>query len=130
MSAALGPNRAAPAREEWNTRWVAILVATAVLAGAAGYIAGGGASRSTAYVVTGDAHAGVGQISATAPDGITYGIPVDNVTWLDSKGTMHGNGRAECLPPELKTGKVKFAAVRWAASGVAGYSVVLVDCRS
>jgi len=130
MSAAHGPIGAAPARQEWNTRWIAILVATALIGGAAGYIAGGGVSASPAYVLTGDAYAGIGQISATATDGITYGIPVDNVTWLDSKGSMHGNGRAECLPPELKTGKVKFAAVKWAAAGVAGYSVVLVDCRS
>jgi hypothetical protein len=129
MSSAHGSSGAVP-RQEWNTRWIAILVATAFIAGALGYVAGGGASRSTAYVLTGDAHAGVGQISAVAADGITYGIPVDNVTWLDSKGSMHGNGRAECLPPELKTGKVKFAAVKWTAAGVAGYSVVLVDCRS
>jgi hypothetical protein len=129
MSSAQSSSGAVP-RQEWNTRWIAILVATALIAGALGYVAGGGASRSTAYVLTGDAHAGVGQISAVAADGITYGIPVDNVTWLDSKGSMHGNGRAECLPPELKTGKVKFAAVKWTAAGVAGYSVVLVDCRS
>jgi hypothetical protein len=82
------------------------------------------------YVLTGDAYAGLGQISALATDGITYAIPLDNVAWLDSKGTTHGNGRAECLPPDLKTGKVKFAAVRWTAAGVGGYSVVLVDCRS
>jgi len=118
------------ARQEWNTRWIGILVATALLAGAAGYLAAGGATRSTVYTLTGDAWAGVGQISAVAPDGITYGIPVDGVTWIDSKGSMHGNGRAECLPPELKTGKVKFAAVRWTAAGFGGYSVVLVDCRS
>jgi hypothetical protein len=129
MSSARGSSGAVP-RQEWNTRWIAILVATALIAGALGYVAGGGASRSTAYVLTGEAYAGVGQISAVAPDGITYGIPVDNVTWVDSKGSMHGSGRAECLPPELKTGKVKFAAVKWTAAGMAGYSVVLVDCRS
>ena len=130
MSAAQQGIGAATPPQEWNTRWIAILVTTALLAGTAGYVAGGGLSRSTAMVLTGDAYAGVGQISATATDGITYAIPVDQVTWLDSKGSMHGNGRAECLPPELKTGKVKFAAVKWTAAGVGGYSVVLVDCRS
>ena len=130
MSAAQHRIAAATPRQEWNTRWIAILVTTALLAGASGYVAGGGLSRSTATVLIGDAYAGVGQISATATDGITYAIPVDQVTWLDSKGTMHLNGRAECLPPDLKTGKVKFAAVKWTAAGVGGYSVVLVDCRS
>jgi hypothetical protein len=130
MMFAARPTGAAPVRQEWNTRWIAILVATALVAGTAGYAAGGGANRPTASVLTGDAYAGVGQISALANDGITYAIPVDQVTWLDSRGTTHLNGRAECLPPELKTGKVKFAAVPWTAAGVGGYSVVLVDCRS
>ena len=130
MSAARGPIGAVSARQEWNTRWIGILVATALFAGVVGYFAGGGASRPTASVLTGDTYAGIGQISAVALDGITYAIPVDNVTWIDSKGCMHANGRAECLPPELKTGKVKFAAVRWTAAGFGGYSVVLVDCRS
>jgi hypothetical protein len=120
---------AAPARHDRSTRWIAILVATALIAGAAGYVAGD-ASRPTVSVLTGNAYAGQGQISALATDGITYGIPVDNVTWLDARGSMHGNGRADCLPPDLKSGKVKFAAVRWTAAGVGGYSVVLVDCRS
>jgi hypothetical protein len=123
-------NSAVPPREQFNTRWIAILVATALVAGAAGYFAGGGVSRATATDLTGEAYAGVGQISALAPDGITYGIPVDGVTWLDSKGTLHVNGRAECLPPDLKTGKVRFSAVRWTAAGVGGYAVVLVDCRN
>jgi hypothetical protein len=130
MMSAARPTAAAPVRQEWNTRWIVILVATALLAGAVGYLAGGGTSRSTASVLTGDAYAGVGQISALATDGITYAIPVDQLNWLDSRGSMHSNGRAECLPPELKTGKVKFAAVRWTAAGFGGYSVVLVDCRS
>jgi hypothetical protein len=111
-----------------EARWIGISILTALLAGGAGFAAG--AVRSQPYVLTGDAFAGVGQISALATDGITYGIPVDDVAWLDSKGSMHGNGRAECLPPDMKTGKVKFAAIRWSAAGVGGYSVVLVDCRS
>ena len=130
MSAAHGPIGAAPTRQQWNTRWIAILLTTAILAGAGGYVAAGGTSRSTASILTGDAYAGIGQISALATDGITYGIPIDHVAWLDSSGSRHENGRAECLPPDMKTGKVKFAAVRWAAAGVGGYSVVLVDCRS
>jgi hypothetical protein len=130
MTAADRPSSAALLRQQWNVRCIVVLGATAVLAGAVGYFAAGGASRPTASVLTGDAYAGVGQISALATDGITYAIPVDNITWLDSMGSMHLNGRAACLPPDLKTGKVKFAAVRWAAAGVGGYSVVLVDCRS
>jgi hypothetical protein len=111
-----------------DARWIGILVLTALLAGSAGFAVG--AVRSQPYVLTGDAYAGVGQISALATDGITYGIPVDDVAWLDSKGSRHGNGRAECLPPDMKTGKVKFAAIRWNVADVGGYSVVLVDCRN
>jgi hypothetical protein len=113
---------------EWNMRWIGILVATALLAGAAGFAVG--TVRSQPSILTGDAYAGEGQIGALATDGITYAIPVDDVAWLDSKGSLHGNGRADCLPPDLKTAKVKFAAVRWTVGEVGGYSVVLVDCRS
>src|SRR2546430_15387310 len=95
MSAASGPIGAVAARQEWNTRWIGILVTAALFAGVVGYFAGGGASRSTASVLTGDAYAGIGQISAIAPDGISYPIPVDNVTWIDSEGSIHANGRAE-----------------------------------
>ena len=57
MSAPHSPIGAAPARQEWNTRWIAILVATALIAGAAGHVAGGGVSASPAYLLTGDAYA-------------------------------------------------------------------------
>lgn len=111
-----------------DARWLGVLVATAILAGAAGFAVG--TVRSQPYVLTGDAYAGEGNISALATDGITYGIPVDDIAWLDARGSMHGNGRADCLPPDFKTGRVKFAALRWSAAGVGGYSVVLVDCRN
>jgi hypothetical protein len=45
-------------------------------------------------------------------------------------GSIHGRGRAECLPPDLATGRVRFAAVQWTVEGVSGRSVVLVNCRS
>jgi hypothetical protein len=129
MSSAHGSIGAAP-RQDWNTRWIVILVATALLAGALGYVAGGGASRSTASVLMGDAQAGANQVSAQTPDGFYYGIPVDGILWTDSKGSIHDNGRAECLPAAGKTARVKFAAVEWTASGFGGRSVVWVDCRS
>jgi hypothetical protein len=124
------PSIGAATRQEWNTRWIAILVATALLAGALGYVAGGGASRSTASILTGDAQAGANQVSALAPDGFYYGIPVDGILWTDSKGSTHDNGRAECLPAAGKAARVKFAAVQWTAGGIASRSVVWVDCRS
>jgi hypothetical protein len=129
MSAGHSPIVAATARQEWNTRWIAILVATALIAGGLGYVAGGGLSHSTAFVLTGDAHAGTNQVSALAPDGLYYGIPVDGILWTDSTGSIHDNGRAECLPAAGKSARVTFAAVEWAAGGVAGRSVVWVDCR-
>ncbi len=113
---------------EWNLRWLGILVATALLAGAAGYIAAGGPSR--VFVLSGNAQSGVGQVSAQAPDGRVYGIPVDGIFWTDSTGSVHGGGRAECLPPAGKSGAVKFAAVEWTAEGMTQRSVVWVSCRN
>lgn len=120
------PIAAAPARQEWNLRWLAILVVTAVLAGAAGFVAG---SRSEAFVITGDAQSGVGQVSAQAPDGRWYGIPITGIWWTDSNWSLHDNERAECLPPAGMRGPVKFAAVEWTADGMTQRSVVWVDCR-
>jgi hypothetical protein len=95
MSAARDPIGAVPAKQEWNLRWLAILV------GAAGYVAGGGPSKVS--VLTGNAMAGLGQISVQGPDGIYY---------------------------ETKTGPVKFVAVEWTLEGVTRRSVVWVNCRS
>src|SRR6266571_1591797 len=85
-------------KQEWNIRWLFILIATALLAGTTGYAAGGG-GRSEASVLTGNAYAGIGQVSAQASDGFAYSIPVDGSWWTDSKGSLHSNGRPECLPP-------------------------------
>jgi len=122
------PESAASPRQELNLRWLAILVATALLAGTAGYIAAGGPSR--VFVLTADAQSGVGQVSAQAPDGRSYGIPVTGIWWTDSRGSLHDNDRAECLPAAGKRGTVKFAAVEWTAAGMTQRSVVWVECRS
>jgi hypothetical protein len=117
-----------PMKQEWNTRWLFVLIATALLAATAGYAAGGG--RSTVSVLTGNAYAGIGQVSANASDGFSYSIPVDGSWWTDSKGSLHSNGRPECLPPVGKSGPVKFAAVQWTAEGMTQRSVVWVLCGS
>jgi len=124
-SAAIG---GVPTKQEWNTRWLFILIATALIGAIAGYAAGGG--RSTVSVLTGNAYAGIGQVSAEAPDGVVYSIPVDGSWWTDSKGSLHGNGRPECLPPVGKSGPVKFAAVQWTVEGMTQRSVVWVLCGS
>ena len=116
-------------KNELNIRWLFILVATAILAATAGYAAAGG-SRSGVSVLTGNAHSGIGQVSAEAPDGVVYAIPVDSVWWTDSKGSLHDNGRPECLPPVGKSGLVKFAAVQWTAEGMTQRSVVWVLCSN
>ena len=128
MSAAHGAIGTAPPRQEWNTRWIAILVGTALIAGAAGYAAGGGPSKVSA--LTGTAMAGIGQISVQAQDGMYYAIPLDFVDWVDSKGVIHDRGRAECLPPDTQSRSVKFLAVEWTLDGVTRRNVVWVNCRN
>jgi len=116
-----------PTKQDWNARWLLILIATALLAATAGYVAGGG--RSSVSVLTGNAYSGIGQVSAEAPDGVVYAIPVDWIWWTDSSGSLHENGRPECLPAVGKSGPVKFAAVQWTAQGMTQRSVVWVLCR-
>lgn len=128
MSAPHGPIRATPPRQEWNLRWLGILVATALIAATAGYAAGGGPSRVSA--LTGNAMAGLGQISVQDADGTYYAIPLDFIGWVDSKGVIHDRGRAECLPPDTQSGPVKFVAVQWTLEGVTRRNVVWVNCRS
>ena len=128
MATANGQSNAGPAKQEWNLRWLGILVATALITGALGYVAGGGPPR--VHALTGNAYAGIGQISALASDGITYAIPLDMIDWVDSKGTIHSRGRAECLPPDTTSGTVKFVAVEWSLDGLTRRNVVWVNCRS
>jgi hypothetical protein len=123
-----GQGSGRPAKQEWDLRWLGILVATALIAGALGYVAGGGPSK--VHALTGNAYAGTGQISALASDGITYAIPLDTIDWVDSKGTIHSRGRAECLPADLTSGTVKFVAVEWTLDGLTRRNVVWVNCRS
>jgi hypothetical protein len=128
MNAAHDPIGAIPARQEWNLRWLAILVATALLAGGAGYVAGG--SRSGIAILTGDAQSGIAQTSVQTPDGVYYAIPWDVIFWVDAKGAMHSSGRPDCLPQPGVKSAVEFGAVQWAHEGVTQRSVVWVNCRS
>ena len=128
MTAAHGPSGVGPAKQELNLRWLGILVATAFVAGALGYVAGGGPSK--VHALTGNAMAGLGQISAQGPDGIYYAIPLDFIDWVDSKGIIHSRGRAECLPADTTSGTVKFVAVEWTLEGVTRRNVVWVNCRN
>lgn len=111
-----------------NPRWLASLVATALLAGGAGYVAGG--SRSGVSILTGDAQSGIDQTSAQTPNGFSYDIPVDRIHWVDSEGSLHENGRPECLPSAGQAKAVKFAAVEVSIEGVTWRPVVWVSCRS
>ena len=119
---------ALPTKQEWNLRWLAILVATALLAGVAGYVAGG--SQSGVLVMTGSAHSGEGQVGVQDADGREYGIPLDMISWVDSNGSLHDRGRPECLPPTGQSKPVKFAAVEVSVEGVTWRPVVWVSCRS
>jgi hypothetical protein len=74
--------------------------------------------------------AGLGQISVQGPDGTYYAIPLDFIDWVDSKGSVRDRGRAECLPPDTKTGPVRFVAVEWTLEGVTRRNVVWVNCRN
>lgn len=111
-----------------NQWWLAILVATAVLAGIVGYVAGG--SRSGVSILTGDAQSGLAQTSVQTPDGFYYAIPLDVIFWVDAKGTFHSSGRPECLPELGQKKAVTFGAVEWTLEGTTRRSVVWVSCRS
>jgi hypothetical protein len=128
MSAAHPRSAAAPIRQEWHLRWLAILVATALFAATAGYVGGG--SRSGALVMTGTAYSGEAQAGVRDANGREYGIPLDMIFWVDSKGSLHDRGRPECLPPAGQTKPVKFAAVEVSIEGVTWRPVVWVSCRS
>jgi hypothetical protein len=123
------PVSTAPAARDWDLRLLAVVVVIAALAGTLGYLAGRGPSMEV-HVLTGNAYAGQGQISALASDGVTYAIPLDAIEWIDSRGSFHDRGRAECLPADMTTGTVTFVAVEWNVDGVTRRSVVRVDCRS
>jgi len=128
MTAARGPSGAAASLQEWNLRWLAILVTTALLAGGAGYVAG--SSRSGLSVLTGEAQSGLAQTSVQTPDGVYYAIPWDVIFWLDARGSLHGSGRPDCLPQPGVKSAVRFGAVQWTLDGVTRQSVVWVNCRS
>lgn len=91
VTATHSPLGGVPTKQEWNSRWLLILIATALLAATAGLRRERG--RSSGSVLTGTAYSGIGQVSAQAPDGVVYGILLDGIWWTDSKGSLHGNGR-------------------------------------
>jgi hypothetical protein len=62
-------------------------------------------------------------------DGLSYGVPLDGVRWVDSAGSWHESGRPECLPPEGTTRAVTFGAVEVTVEGSTWRPVVWVDCR-
>jgi hypothetical protein len=127
MSASPLPLPAVPT-QEWNVRWIAILVATALIAGAAGFLAGGGPSG--VVVVSGTAHSGLGQVSAQGPDDYWYDVPVKGINWTDSTGRVNCCERAACLPPAERQGPLRFAVAQYTLEGVTLRSVVWVYCRS
>jgi hypothetical protein len=111
-----------------DRRWFAIVAATVLLAGAAGYVVG--TSRSRMYLLNGEAQTGTAQTSVRAPDGVYYAISSDVIVWVDSKGSLHDSGRPECLPQAGEKKAVTFGVVPWTLEGVTRRSVVWVSCRN
>ena len=58
----------------------------------------------------------------------TYGLPVNDVMWMDAKGTWHEDGRPECLPAGASR-QIRFAAVEVTIEESTWRPVVWIDCR-
>jgi hypothetical protein len=102
---------------------VRLLVVAAVLV--AYYV---GTLRPNIGIHTGTGTSAEGAITLEA-DGWSYGVPREDVVWIDDRGTFHMSGRPDCLPATGASVTARFGAVEVTYEGSTWREVVWVDCR-
>lgn len=82
----------------------------------------------TATLRVADGHAAGETIGVETSDW-SYSVPRD-VSWVDTRGAWHDNGRPECLPADRPIKHLRFATVTVKIEGTTWRPVVWVDCRT
>lgn len=110
-----------------NRLLISLIAGAFVILGIGGYVVG--RHHPAVTVRHGHALSAQGGISVGEHGMGTFSIPLD-VTWIDSTGSYHSDGRPECLPPVgLGEIAVTFATVKIKdPSGSRRDQTIWVDC--